>query len=156
MGPVYFCSCSNCNCTATVLSVNPRAKAMVLPALSSTDNNKNTPSYSFSTISLLPADNSKYVWREETHRIRTLVEATSLDTEVKDALDLPVNVPQSQPNFIEVIVILALAASTAVGEKMLKLIKTLSKIRTTYYTARQNLSLLPSSDQPKLQLQQDG
>ena len=117
MGPVYFCSCSNCNCTATVLSINPRAKAMVVPALSSTENNKNTPSSSFSTISILPADNSKYVWREETHRIRTLVEAANLDNEVKESLDLPSTVPQNQPNFIEVIVILALAASTAVGEE---------------------------------------
>ena len=117
MGPVYFCSCSNCNCTATVLSINPRAKAMVLPALSSTENNKNTPSYSFSTISILPSDNSKYVWREETHRIRTLVEAANLDNAAKESLDLPSTVPQNQPNFIEVIVILALAASTAVGEE---------------------------------------
>ena len=108
MGPVYFCSCSNCNCTATVLSINPRARA-----ISTTDHNKNTTTYSFSTISILPADNSKYVWREETHMIRTLVEAADINTEVKDTVDMQV---QTQLNLLEVIFILALAASTAVGK----------------------------------------
>ena len=45
--------------------------------------------------------------------IRTLVEAADINTEVKDTVDMQV---QTQLNLLEVIFILALAASTAVGK----------------------------------------
>ena len=45
--------------------------------------------------------------------IRTLVEAADINTEVKDTVDMQV---ETQLNLLEVIFILALAASTAVGK----------------------------------------
>ena len=112
MAPVFFCSCSNCNCTATVLSINPQSRSFTIPSSSISEQSKSSStSYSFSTVSILPSENSKFVWREETHRIRTLVTAEDYNTEVKD---------ENQFNLIETIFILALAASTAIGKKTLK------------------------------------
>ena len=115
MAPVYFCMCTNCNCTATVLSINTRA--MVIPPIPSADLIINTPTYAFSTFSMLPANNSKYVWQEETHRIRSLVEvAGEMNLEVEKSVE---PAEQSQPNLLEVVFILAVAASTAVGKHLL-------------------------------------
>ena len=69
----------------------------------------NNSTYAFSTFSILPTNNSKYVWQEETHRIRSLVEAGKLNLEA----EMP---EQNPPNVMELIIIIVLIASTAVGK----------------------------------------